>query len=138
MKRNQHGITLIELLVVVAIVGIIASIAIPSYRAYVMRAARADGKTALLQTAQALERCYTNSSPYAYDGAVCTAAVTLPFTVPSGTYEISGVLAPQTYTLTATPQAGQVADGLCANFVLTQNGTQTVSGTLPATDCWRR
>ena len=65
MKHRQHGHTLMELLIVVAIIGILASIAIPGYRRYVIRANRADAKIAMLQTAQALERCYTNSSPYA-------------------------------------------------------------------------
>ena len=89
MKRRQRGVTLIELMTVVAVLGIIAAIAIPSYRRYMVRANRTDAKTALLQTAQALERCYTNSTPYAYNGAVCTAAVTLPFTVASGNYVIT-------------------------------------------------
>ena len=72
MKRKQRGVTLIELMIVMAIIGIIAAIAIPSYRRYVVRANRADAKTALLQTAQLLERCYTNSTPYAYNSATCT------------------------------------------------------------------
>jgi type IV pilus assembly protein PilE len=140
MKRRQHGVTLIELMVVVAIIGVLTAIALPSYRRYVIRANRADAKIALAQTAQALERCYTNSSPYAYDSAQCTATVTLPITNGPGTYKVSGVLAANTYTLTATPQGGQADDTQCANFVLDQAGTQSVSGTYSATpaQCWRK
>lgn len=140
MKRKQRGITLIELMVVCMIVAILAAIAIPAYRAYVIRANRTDGKTALLSTAANLERCFTNSTPYAYDSATCTAAVTLPFTEATGNYTISGVVTPTTYTLTATPQGGQASDTECANLVINQAGQQTVSGTMSATPerCWRR
>jgi type IV pilus assembly protein PilE len=138
MKRKQSGVTLIELMIVVAIIGIIAAIAIPSYRRYVMRANRADAKTALLQTAQLLERCYTNSAPYAYNSATCVAAVTLPYNTDAGTYAIDGVAGAQVYVLTATPLAGQVGDTDCGTFRITQAGVQSVSGTLPARDCWRK
>jgi type IV pilus assembly protein PilE len=144
MKRNQRGVTLMELLVVMAIIGIIAAIAIPSYRRYIVRANRADAKTALLQTAQALERCYTNSVPYAYNSATCVAAVTLPIPVASGLYVIDagvGGVNAQTYTLTATPQGTQAAqDPECGAFTLTQTGAQSVGGTFAATPdmCWRR
>jgi type IV pilus assembly protein PilE len=138
MKRKQTGVTLIELMVVMAIIGIIAAIAIPSYRRYVLRSNRTDAKTALMQTAQLLERCYTNSSPYSYNGATCTAAVVLPFDVPSGTYRISGVRGAQVYVLQATPIGAQVEDVPCASFRLTQAGVQTVSGPMPAGECWRR
>ena len=77
MKHRQRGMSLIELMIVVVIVGILAAIAIPSYRAYVIRSNRADAKVALLSTAQNLERCYTNSTPYAYNSANCLAAVTI-------------------------------------------------------------
>ena len=141
MKRRQRGITLLELMMVVAIVGILSAIAIPTYRQYVVRASRADAKTALLQTAQRLERCYTNSTPYAYNSATCTATVTLPFTVSGGKYIVSQTaLNPQDYTIIATPQGGQAADAQCNVFQLTETGAQSVTGSYSATPemCWRR
>jgi len=140
MKRRQMGVTLMELMIVVAVVGILAAIAIPTYRQYVIRANRADAKTALLNTAQNLERCFTNSTPYAYNGATCNAAVTLPILTEGGNYQISYPFVPTTttYTLQAIPQGAQVADTRCGTFTLTSTGVQTVSGTDTAQQCWRR
>ena len=138
MKHRQRGMSLIELLIVIVIVGILAAIAIPSYRAYVIRANRADAKVALLSTAQNLERCYTNSTPYAYNSATCDAAVPRPYLVASGTYEINVIPAANAYVVTATPQGTQAVDAQCGVFRLTGAGVQTVSGTRPAAECWRR
>jgi type IV pilus assembly protein PilE len=58
MNSNQHktvGFTLIEMVIVIAIIGIIAAIALPSYDAYVRKARRSDGMEALLVAAQRLE-----------------------------------------------------------------------------------
>jgi type IV pilus assembly protein PilE len=140
MRTTQSGVTLMELLVVVAIIGILASIAIPTYRQYAIRTNRSSAKIALSQTAQSLERCYNNSTPYAYDSAICAAAVPLPFNTQDGFYTISGVVNAQDYTLTATPQGGQAQDTRCANFVLNSANQRTVSGSLSATpnECWQR
>ena len=76
MKRTfrQQGMTLIELVVVMVIVGILAAVAIPSYRSYVIRSQRSDAKDALLALATQQEKHYLQCNNYA-GGAGSIAAV---------------------------------------------------------------
>lgn len=62
--HRERGFTLIELLIAVAVIGILASIAVPSYRGYVERANLAEAKSALLHIAGQLERHYTANNSY--------------------------------------------------------------------------
>jgi type IV pilus assembly protein PilE len=59
MHKQQSGFSLIELMIAVAIVGIIAAIALPSYQKTVRKSNRAEAKTELTDVAQRLQRCYT-------------------------------------------------------------------------------
>ena len=68
--KGSSGFTLIEIMVAVALVAVLASIAIPSYSAYVVRGQRAAAKVALEQAAQFLERNYTTSGCYNYTDAL--------------------------------------------------------------------
>ncbi|MBS8241176.1 prepilin-type N-terminal cleavage/methylation domain-containing protein [Marinobacter lipolyticus] len=61
---RQSGFTLIELMIVVAIIGIIAAIAYPSYLAQVESTRRGDAQGALASFANAMERYYTQNNTY--------------------------------------------------------------------------
>ena len=62
---RERGVTLIELMIVVLILGIIAGVAIPSYRSYMVRSQRIDATAALLRIATAQEKFYLQNNTYA-------------------------------------------------------------------------
>jgi len=131
--RHQLGMTLIELMVVVAIAGILAAIAYPSYQAYVARARRADAETVLLQTAQLVERYYTEQSPNTYVGAPQSAAES-PMEGSVKYYDI--LLAPTatSYVVSAVPKNAMAGDS-CGTLTLSNTG---VKGSAAAVStCWR-
>ncbi len=65
MKNTaNHGFTLIELMIVVAIIGILASIAYPSYRDSVLKGRRAEARTAIAELMQQQERYMTQNNTY--------------------------------------------------------------------------
>jgi type IV pilus assembly protein PilE len=145
LKQRNAGFTLIELMIVVAIVGILAAIAVPSYRAYVLRANRADAKRALLTLAAGFERCYTRNNSYLDGGtdAPCAVATNLPDSS-SGTYRIEvdadkGGITGTTFQIRAVPIGGQAEDTKCGTFGLDEKNNRTVSGTISTVQqCWGR
>lgn len=132
--RGMRGVTLLELMIVVAVIGVLASVAYPTYQSQVLKTRRADGMAQLMQTAQALERCYTRSSTY-----VGCATVAFPVASAEGYYSITAVggVTASAYTLAAAPQGAQAKDADCGTLRLTSTGIQGSQGTdTDAKDCW--
>jgi len=147
-KTRQCGMTLIELVVVVMIVGILAAVAIPSYRNYVIRSQRVDAKDALLVIATAQEKHYLQCNTYATDIAAATdcAAGELQGTANSknGWYTITlPMVADATaFSVTITADAGdnQAQDLACQSFTVTSAGVRTAAddgGNDNTAECWR-
>ena len=134
--RKFDAFTLIELLIAIAIVAILVAVAIPSYTEYVTRTNRSEGRTVLLNTAQALERCYTRFN--AYNDGNC--GVSFPINSESGAYSMPDgdqTIGTTTFTLQAVPQGAQATrDTKCGTLSYNQAGVRGKTGTGTVDDCW--
>ncbi|WP_219062587.1 type IV pilin protein [Pseudomonas sp. UMAB-08] len=130
MRRQSKGFTLIELMIVVAIVGILAAIAYPSYTEYVKKTHRSEIAGLLSEQAQILERFYSRNGQYS--NVTGPAAVALVISAGNTYYTIAPVRDAQDFTLTAAPIQGAMMDGdKCGSFVITNTGARSIAS-MPA------
>jgi type IV pilus assembly protein PilE len=128
MAGARAGFTLIEVMIVVAVIGILAGIAWPSYRNYVMRGNRSAAQQFMLDTASREEQYMLDARSYATGGtALATLNTAIPATVIANyTISIAAVAGPPVgYAITATAIGSQAPDG---DLTLDSTGAKTPAG----------
>lgn len=145
MNKKQYGFTLIEALIVVAIVGILAKMAFPSYMESIKKGKRDEAKAALVSFANAMEMWkMQNNNSYLGASASIPGAPTVfsTYSPVSGTaanrvydLEITAATA-TTYTLSAKLYTGNT-DATCGNLTIDQMGVTTAANDPSKTKgCW--
>jgi type IV pilus assembly protein PilE len=140
---RHRGMTLVELLTVVVVVAILSTIAVNTYRNFMLRANRTDGTATLLRIQVAQEKFFLQNSRYA-TGAELTTAPPAGLGIglgsgnlsPKGYYTMA-LTAPDAthYTATATATGGQTQDkAACQTFTLNEQGTRTPDD---SSGCWK-
>jgi type IV pilus assembly protein PilE len=147
MPRYSRGVTLIELLTVTVIIAVLASIAVPTYRSYVLRSNRTTATATLLRVQQAQEKFFLSNNAYSTKLTESNAngGLGIPNVTDNGAfYDVS--LDPASnatsYIVYAKARAAtrQTDDTRCAQFSIDQNGVRKAQSSTSAdttAECWR-
>ena len=114
---KMKGFSLIELMIALAIIGVISSIAYPSYQGYIQDTYHAQAQADVKACGLALERFYGNGFTYVGGGAACTLWSPASGTEASREYSlvVTANAPGQTYSIKATPVSA-ACDGRCYTF----------------------
>lgn len=131
MNRKHSGFTLIEMMIVIALIGILAAIAIPSYQGYLRKAACEDAKATMVGAANLMERFRAQNNTYATaTQATLGAYAQSPVDGNSKQTDIAIINPTATgYSLTATPIATGRLNGL-GTLTLSSAGVRGGTGAL--------
>jgi len=140
LSVDSLGFSLIELMIVVAIVGVLAAIALPSYQNSVLADGRAEAQSLLLEVAANQERFYSDNNSYSTNANPLVAPALATVTSAGGIYEVAvaacaGGAITNCFVATATPQGNQTADS-CTTLSISNTGLKGATGDTLDT-CWR-
>jgi type IV pilus assembly protein PilE len=141
------GFTVLETLTALVIVGVLAAIAIPSWRSHLLKTRRADAVAALIAVQKAQDQYFGRHARYAVATQLAVAppdGLGLEATSANGFYGIALETSTDGLDYRATaralPRQGQSADSRCVEFALDHNGQRRAmdaDGADRSADCWR-
>ena len=140
LNRGAQGFTLMEIMITLVIVGLLVTVALPSYQSSVRKARRADGMDALLDLAGRQERFYAGAGTYTTEISGASGLNYGSTTSQDGYYALSAAACPsgtiaQCYVLSAAPRGAQADDALCGTLRLDSRTGKTATGS-DASNCW--
>ena len=134
-RRHGRGFTALELLAAVTIIGILASLVVPSYAAYLSRSRVLDAAMRLGDHRAKMEQYFLDRRTFVDGGGNCGVAVA-PAT-PDGAFDIACVATASTYRVTATGRAAGMAGFAYATDETGARITVAVpGGWIRSPDCW--
>ena len=147
MSRIDRGFTLIELMIVLVVIAVLGSIAVPTYRQYVLRSHRVEATAALLNIAAKQEKYYLACNTYTEDMTgpvdasdcddrglgVADGGAADGVQTDNGWFTITADADVDSFSLTATAIGPQAEDSDCSTFTIDFDGTKSAT----SDKCWK-
>ena len=127
-KRTQQsrnaGFTLIELMIAVAIIGILAAVAIPQYKDYILRGAITDATTGLAAVRADMERYFQDNRTYASVSGLTSPCLVSP-SAQFNNFKVSCLATPTATSYTLTAQGNTGTNVASFTYTINESGTKT-------------